>query len=119
MMHRCKQAPKLSFCCCLALLLLTSACTQQMPDTRVADEAVIHDVDAQWSKTASANDLDATVAFYSDEATLLPPNAPIATDKKAIRASWASLLVPGAAVSWQVNKVEVSRSGDLGYLPGT
>jgi len=107
------------FCCCLSMLLIASACTQQLPDTRAADEATIRDLDAQWSKTASANDLDATVAFYSDDATVLPPNAPIATTKQAIRTLWVSLLVPGATVSWQATKVEVSRPGDLGYLLGT
>ncbi len=113
-----EHRPKLALGC-LSLLLLTSACTQQPPDTRAADEAAIRDLDAQWSKAASANDLDGTVAFYSDDATVLPPNAPIATTKAAIRALWTSLLVPGAAVSWQATKVEVSRSGDLGYLLGT
>ena len=104
--------------CCLSMLLLATACTQQLPDARAADEATIRDLDAQWSKAASANDLDATVAFYSDDATVLPPNAPIATTKQAIRTLWVSLLVPGATVSWQATKVEVSRPGDLGYLLG-
>jgi len=114
-----KQLRVLAFGCCLSFLLLISACTQQLPDARAADEATIRDLDAQWSKAASANDLDATVAFYSDDATVLPPNAPIASTKEAIRTLWVSLLVPGATVSWQATKVEVSRPGDLGYLLGT
>ena len=113
-----KQLRVLAFGSCLSFLLLNSACTQQLPDARSADEATIRDLDAQWSKAASANDLDATVAFYSDDATVLPPNAPIATTKQTIRTLWVSLLVPGATVSWQATKVEASRSGDLGYLLG-
>ncbi len=113
------QGSKLAFCGCLALLLLASACNQQRPaDTRAADESAIRDLDAQWSKTAAANDLEGTVSYYSDDASLLPPNAPIATGKQAIRAAWASLLGPGVSVSWQVSKIEVSRSGDLAYLMG-
>ena len=50
---------------------------------------------------------------------LLPPNAPIATDRKSIRESWAGLLGPNTAVSWKVSKVEVAKSGELGYLYGT
>ena len=65
------------------------------------------------------NDLDATAAHYSDDASVPAPNAPIATNKQAIRAVWASMLVPGASVSWQVSKVEVARSGELGYVMGT
>lgn len=113
------QRSKLAFCGCLALLLLASACNQQTPvDTRAADESAIRNLDAQWAKTAAANDLEGTVSYYSDDASMLPPNAPIATGKQAIRAVWALLLGPEVAVSWQVSKVEVARSGDLAYLMG-
>ncbi len=116
-----KQASKPIFWVCLALVLFISACGQQQtpPDTRAADESAIRDLDAQWSKTAGANDVDGTVSYYSDDASVLPPNAPVATGKQAIRAVWASFLVPGTSVSWQPTKVEVARSGDLAYAMGT
>ena len=114
-----RQVSKSALWGCLALFFLASSCSQQPPaDTRAADERAIRDLDAQWSTTAASNDLEGTVSYYSDDATLLPPNAPIAIGKPAIRASWASLLVPGVSVSWQVSKVEVSRSGDQAYLIG-
>jgi ketosteroid isomerase-like protein len=107
-------------CCVLALLWLTTACNQQAPpDTRAADESAVRETDAQWSKTAMANDLDGTVAYYSDDASILPPNAPIATGKPAIRAVWATLLSPDTIVSWQVTKADVARSGELAYVMGT
>src|SRR5260370_529875 len=113
------QVSRPALCVCLALLLFASACNRQTPaDTRAADERAIRDLDAQWSKTAAANDLEGTLSYYSDDALLLPPDAPMATDKQAIRASWASILGPDTSVSWRVNKVEVSRSGDLAYLVG-
>jgi uncharacterized protein (TIGR02246 family) len=117
----CETRPgyKAAFCGCFVLLLLLSACNQQTPaDTRAADEIAVRDTDAQWSKTAMANDLEGTVSYYSEDASLLPPNAPIATGKQAIRAVWASLLSPDASVSWEVTKAEVARSGDLAYLMG-
>ncbi len=115
-----RRGRKLAFGGGLALLLLASACTQQAPaDTRAADEAAIRDLDAKWSKTAAANDLDGAVSYYSDDAYLLPPNAPIASGKQAIRAVWASMLGPSVAVSWQVSKIEVARSSDLAYVMGT
>ncbi|MCX6629535.1 MAG: SgcJ/EcaC family oxidoreductase [Candidatus Solibacter sp.] len=114
-----RQASKLAFWGCLALLGLASACGQQAPpDTRAADESALRALDAQWSKAAAANDLEGTVSYYSDDASLLAPNAPIATGKQAIRAVWASLLGPDVSVSWQVSKVEVSRSGDMAYVMG-
>jgi uncharacterized protein (TIGR02246 family) len=105
---------------CTALLLAATACKQAAPpDTRAADESAIRELDAQWAKTAATGDLEGTVAYYTDDATLLPPNAPIASGKQAIRAVWATLLVPGASVTWQANKVDVASSGDLAYLIGT
>ncbi len=111
---------KAVYCGCLALILIASGCTQQpAADTRAADEAAVKDTDAQWSKAAMANDLDGTVSFYSDDASLLPPNAPIATGKAAIRAVWAAMLTPDTTVSWQVTKADVARSGDMAYVVGT
>lgn len=46
-------------------------------------------------------------------------NAPIAADAKSIRDSWAGLLTPEMTVSWKATKVEVAKSGDIGYLYGT
>jgi ketosteroid isomerase-like protein len=86
--------------------------------TRATDESAIRAADAQWSKTAASKDLDAAVSYYSDEATVLPPNAPMAKDKQTIRAVWAPLVAPGVDTSWQLTKVEVSRSGELGYVVG-
>ena len=88
-------------------------------DRGAADASAIQALDEQWSATAARNDLAGTVAFYADDAVLLPPNAQIATDRKSIRESWAGLLGPNTAVSWKVSKVEVAKSGELGYLYGT
>ena len=105
---------------CLALILLTTRLQSASPaDTRAADESAVKDTDAQWSKTAMTNDLDGTVSYYTDDASVLPPNAPIATGKQAIRAVWATMLTPDTTVSWQVSKAEVARSGDLAYVIGT
>ncbi len=104
---------------CIALLLLASGCGQPTPkDTRAADEASIRDLDAQWSKMAGTRNVDGTVAFYTDDATLLPPNAPLAADKQSIRAVWTELLAPNNSLSWLSSKVDVARSGDLGYSTG-
>src|SRR5579862_1644768 len=97
-----------------------SSCgTSATSDGAAADAAAIQALDEQWSATAAKNDLEGTVAFYADDAVLLPPNAPIARDRKAIRESWAGLLGPNTAVAWKVSKAEVAKSGELGYLYGT
>ena len=100
-------------------LVVTSCAPPATGDTPAAEASAIRALDEQWSATAAKNDLDGTVAFYADDAVLLAPNAPIATDRKSIRESWAGLLGPNTAVSWKVSKVEVAKSGELGYLYGT
>ena len=51
---------------------------------------------------------------------MLPPNAPIATTKEAIKKLWGDLLAsPGLVSSWKANKVEVAKSGDLGFVSDT
>jgi uncharacterized protein (TIGR02246 family) len=104
---------------CIALVFLATACNQQGGvDTKTAEHA-IRAADAQWAKTAQAHDLDGTVSYYAQDAVLLPPNAPIAADKKAIRDSWAALLGTATSISWQPTKIEVAQSGELAYLVGT
>ena len=101
-------------------VFLTTSCAPSAPvDNHAADAAAIQALDEQWSATAARNDLEGTLAFYADDAVLLPPNALIATDRKSIRESWAGLLGPNTAVSWKVSKVEAAKSGELGYLYGT
>jgi uncharacterized protein (TIGR02246 family) len=106
-------------CSCLVALLLMTGCGTSAPkDTRAADESAIRDLDAQWAKAAAAKDVDAAVGYYSDDASLLAPSEPIASDKQSIRAAWSSMLGSDNSLNWQASKVEVARSGDLAYVMG-
>jgi uncharacterized protein (TIGR02246 family) len=106
-------------CSCLAVLLIMTGCGTSAPkDTRAADESAIRDLDAQWAKAAAAKDVDAAVGYYSDDASLLAPSEPIASDKQSIRATWSSMLGSDTSLNWQASKVEVARSGDLAYVMG-
>jgi ketosteroid isomerase-like protein len=83
-------------------------------------EQALREADAAWSKAAESKDLDKTLSYYSDDATVLPPNAPAATTKEAIRKVWQDMLAtPGFVISWKATKVEVAKSGDLGFVSGT
>jgi uncharacterized protein (TIGR02246 family) len=84
------------------------------------DEQTLRDLDAQWSAAAAAKDVDKTVSFYSDDATVLAPNNAMVTTKDGIRKLWKDLLAtPGLVISWKVTKVELSKSGDMAYIAGT
>lgn len=89
------------------------------PDTRAADEAAIAKADADWAKAAQTGSVDAFVAFYAPGAVVLPPNDKLATTPEAIRKAASELVgLPGLRISWKSNKVEVAKSGDIGYLYG-
>jgi ketosteroid isomerase-like protein len=103
----------------IAATLLIASCSQTATDSRPEAEAAVRAADEQWSAAAAKNDVDATVSYYSDDAVLMPPNAPIATEKPAIRNDWAGMLGPNTAISWKANKVEAAKSGDLAYAYGT
>ena len=103
---------------CLALLSFAFIGTSSAADTKI--EQALRDLDAQWSAAAGAKDLDKTVSYYAEGAIVMPPNAPGATTKEAIRSAWKEMLTtPGAAISWKATKVEVAKSGDLAYVSGT
>jgi uncharacterized protein (TIGR02246 family) len=105
------------FTCCLPLLFSTFL---RAAETKSSDEQTLRDLDAKWSAAAAAKDVDKTVSYYADDATVLPANAPLATTKDAIRKIWQDLLTsPGAAVSWKTTKVKVARSGDMAWTVGT
>ncbi len=106
-------------------LLIAAVCTTTIMVSQTASSAgnpaakALRDTDNQWSKAASAGDLDRTVSFYADDATLLSPNAPAVTGKQAIRREWAAILKGfSGTLHWEATKVEVSRSGELGYTIG-
>lgn len=99
-----------------AIAFFCCGCKNELPDTRSLDERAIREADAATLKAAQANDISGAVANYADDADWLPPNAPMVHGKTAIRAGWAKLMGnPGFTIDWQVNKLEVARSGDLAY----
>src|SRR5207302_3322200 len=54
------------------------------------------------------------------DAIVMPPNTSAATTKEAIRKIWQDLLASsGLTISWKATKVEVAKSGDIGFVSGT
>ncbi len=105
--------------------LVVSGCSPQLqpaPDTRAADEAAIRQADIAWAKTGEMKDLEAQMEFYTDDPIpiMMPPNMPLASGKEAILKVLGPLYDrPDFAVTWRPGKVEVARSGDIGYVLGT
>src|ERR1700733_7766159 len=107
-------------CLCLAGVLFIFGCNSQPPSNQAADEAAVRQTDDNWSKAAQSKKVDDWVAFYSDDAVLLPRNDKKASGKESNRKVIADLLaLPGLALSWEPAKVEVAQSGDLAYTQGS
>ena len=98
---------------CLALIPMTVAFAAG------AEEKAVRDADAEWSKVAGAKDLDKTVAFYADDAVVMPPNQAAVTTKDGIRNLWKGFFDILQDISWKTTRVEVAKSGDMAFLTGT
>jgi len=85
-----------------------------------AEQAALRDMADQWAEAANEKDVPEIVALYTENASLLPPNAAIVTGAEAIRAMWTETVEsPGYAVTVQTTETEASRTGDLAYSRGT
>jgi ketosteroid isomerase-like protein len=99
-------------------VLAASGCAPQVDVEAEAD--AIRSMSNEWLNAARAKDVDRIMADFSADASVLAPNAPIATGTEAIRQVWSDMVEsPGFAVDTQVTKVEVARAGDLAYALGT
>ncbi len=104
----------------IALLAAATLAACSPPIDMDAERASLREADLEWAAVASeGTDVDRIVSYWSDDATVFPPEAPLVNGKAAIREFVSqSLSVPGFAVSWQPAEVVVAPGGDLGYTTG-
>ena len=107
--------------CAVPFLMAAAACAPaEPPDTRAQDAEAVRKADTAFSGAAATKNVDAIVSYYTDDAIILPPNAAMGTGRDAIRKEFESMMaLPGFGIAWQPTKVEVARSGDVGYSIGT
>jgi ketosteroid isomerase-like protein len=97
-----------------------SGLPSQEPTGTQPIEQLLRDLDAQWAKAAAAKDVEQTIAYYSDDAIVLPPNATSAATKEAIRNVWKDMFAsPGLVITWQPTRVQVGKSGEMAWVRGT
>jgi uncharacterized protein (TIGR02246 family) len=112
-----------TLCGTTILALGMTACNQTppaAPDTHDADVKAISDTEAQWNKDYVAKDADKIAAYYADDAVLMVPGGPVSSGKDAIRAAMKQMVSdPAMSLTFQASKVDVAKSGDLGYTQGS
>jgi uncharacterized protein (TIGR02246 family) len=105
--------------CAGTAMALTMAACNQTPDTHDADVKAIQDNEAQWTADWAAKDADKIAAHYADDAILIVPGSPATSGKAAIAASLKGMVVdPALSLKFHADKVEVAKSGDIGYTKG-
>jgi uncharacterized protein (TIGR02246 family) len=87
-----------------------------------SEVAAIHAVDQVWVKAYNAGDVDTVASLYDEHAVLLPPSAPAAHGRAAIRAflanGMAAFAKDGLAFSLGA-KPDGGVSGTMGWASGS
>ncbi len=87
-----------------------------------AERAALLEVDRGVLEAYSTSDtpLDTLFSFFTDDAIVLPPGAPMARGKQESRAVFAALeAMPGYSLTWSASMADVGGVADLGYTIGT
>jgi ketosteroid isomerase-like protein len=99
---------------------VSNAAEKQKPAAdRNAEEAELRAADKAWSDAAGRKDVDAVAGYMADDGETLPPNAPAAKGKEAVKKGWADILaLKDLSIKWEPARVEVADSGEIGYTNG-
>jgi ketosteroid isomerase-like protein len=81
--------------------------------------AAVKAADMQWSKAAQTHDMATLNSYYADDATVLPANAEMITNKAGASKFWMDNLTKNVDVSWMPMYVESSKDGDMVYDLGS
>lgn len=98
------------------LIVLFAACKVAPPDLSEADRASIRAATDSFVANQRARRDSATAEMYTEEASLMPPNAGIVEGRAAIRA-WLAGFPPMAGFT--LTPIEIDGRGDLAYVRGT
>jgi ketosteroid isomerase-like protein len=98
---------------------LSNSALDKSPGTQSV-ERLLRDLDTKWAKAAATKDVEQTIAFYSADAIVFPPNATSAATKGTIRNGWKEMFATsGFAISWQPTRVQVGKAGEMAWVSGT
>jgi uncharacterized protein (TIGR02246 family) len=110
----------------VALLCLAFSSAVISVESSAADSgkevAALQGVDQSWEKAYNAGNVEALVSLYDEDAVLLPPGAPSANGRAAIRSFFVKDVAESAkaGVLFSLNpKPAGGVSGDMGWQSGT
>jgi ketosteroid isomerase-like protein len=102
----------------MMIVMVLVACETSPPSIDAeAEAAELMRISREWSEVAGSGNLEATLAYWDDDAVMMPPGMPPLKGKQAIREFIeASAGIPGSAIRWEPLEAHVSPSGDFAYL---
>ena len=84
-----------------------------------SEVAAIMKADSAWDKASEAKSAEGWLSYYSDDAVMMPPGETVCKDKASRETSIKNMFaVPGMSLRFQTTKVEIAKSGDMGYAVG-
>ena len=107
--------------CLSGFAVLVTSCSQAPAtvDTRDADIKALKDDVAQWLKDFAAKDVDKIVSHYTDDVIVANTGMTPVTGRDAAKGVAKEILAdPAFAITFEAARVEVSKSGDIGYVEG-
>jgi uncharacterized protein (TIGR02246 family) len=106
----------------ITLVVILAGCKQApppVPKTHDADVKAIRDLETAQLQGFAARDLDKICAFYADDASAFWPGAPVINGIAAIKTAFKPFLADkNFTNTFASDKVDVAKSGDLGYSQG-
>jgi len=104
----------------VAGLGLLAGCGAKAPD-KAAIEAMIRAHSAGWFEAYNAGDVDKVIAGYAEDAVLMPPEAPAAVGREAMKQYLAADIAASkaAGVTMAQDADTIGFSGDLAWHSGT
>lgn len=107
----------------ICVLVATAALAGCQQDAKPVDtaqiEAQLRQTEEKWNAAYAARDGTAVANFYSDDAALANPFAPLSTGKEAIaKDNMAFAADPNMSVEFASDRVQVAASGDMAYTRG-
>jgi uncharacterized protein (TIGR02246 family) len=80
------------------------------------DRTAVLTAEREWAAAARDKNLDRSVSYMADDATMFPPAGAPVVGKAAIREYMAAgFATPGFSVTWEPQDVVVAHGGDLAY----
>jgi uncharacterized protein (TIGR02246 family) len=107
-----------SICVLSAVSFIAMGC--QSSSDHDADVQAIKATESQWNQAWASKDANKVMSFYADDAVVMVAGEPASVGKPAIAAAMTPMIAdPATDLKFEAKRVEVSKSGDMGYTQGT